>query len=157
MEETYNEVWQVWQKEKQSAKLQQIPKTFYEDAFKYIEAAASSTETEKASKENLERLLNNIYERRKQKLLVYLAYSQAPPQPLPKDEEKLYNKLASVLGGEKLQRKQDQGRFIVLQDVPKMVLPSGKEMGPLEKGKTVEVADEYDRGFLLSNNICRQE
>lgn len=159
-DETYNGVWQVWQKEKQSTKLQQIPKTFYDDTFKFISSNQNTTDTGQTTNENVQRLLNNIYERRKQKILIYLAYNQTPPQPMPKEEERFYSKLASILNEEKLQHGQERGKedtaFIVVQDVPKIVLPSGKEIGPLEKDKLIVVEDEHDRSFLLNNNICRQ-
>lgn len=153
-EDTYNEVWQVWQKEKQSTKLQQVPKSFYSDIFKHIDDLPTESEAGRTSKENLKRLLNNIYERRKQKLLIYLAYNQTPPQPLPPEEERLYSRLGSIVSSERLDRGEDKPKLVALQNVPKIVLPSGREVGPLEKDAAVSVEDEHDRNFLLNNSIC---
>ena len=154
---TFDEIWQVWQKEKQSSKLQQISKTFYEDIFKYIKNTQSNSEIQKTTQENLLRITNNIYERRKQKILIYLAYNQNLPQPLPKSETQLYTRLSEVLKNEKLESSEEESRdLLVLQDIPKVILPSGKEIGPLEKEQTIKVEDEYDENFLINNSICKR-
>lgn len=155
-DETYNEVWQVWQKEKQSARLQQIPKNFYSEVLKYIFSVKGDSDTASSTRENTKRLLNNIYERRKQKLVLYSAYGQPLPQSIPKQEELFYGRLITVIREEKLQHDREENRLVVIQDIPRIVLPSGNEIGPLERDKQVEVNDETDRNFLVNNEICRQ-
>lgn len=153
--ETYDVIWQVWQKEKQSTKLQQIPKTFYADVFSFAAGGPAPTEAEATTKENVRRLADNIYERRKQKMLAYLAYSQQPPQPLPPEEERFYSRLYSIIKDDRLEGGVRQNTLTATQNVPKIVLPSGSEVGPLAKDESVSVEDGTDREFLISNNLCR--
>ncbi len=155
--ETYNVIWQVWQKEKQSTKLQQIPKTFYKDVFEYTEKLTFNTDSGGTVKENIGRLTNNIYERRKQKLLAYLAYNQQPPQPMPPEEEDFYTKLYAIVKGDKLSANHSAKSLIVVQNTPKIVLPSGNEIGPLIKDQVIAVGDAQDKEFLVANNLCTAE
>ncbi len=153
--ETYDTVWLVWQKEKQTTKLQQIPKTFYKDVFDYLDKTNKPTDTESTTKENTKRLLNNIYERRKQKILAYLAYNQQPPQPMPPEEERFYTNLYATIKNDRLGDKSVLGALTALHDTPKIILPSGVEVGPLMKDQTVLIDSTQDTEFLLSNNLCR--
>lgn len=154
---SFDEIWQAWQKEKQSSKLQQIPKNFYDDVFSFIKNNQSSTEIQQTTKENVRKMLANIYERRKQKILIYLAYNQALPQPAPLVELQLYNKLSDIIKKETLEAfVGTTHELLVLQDIPKVVLPSGKEVGPLEKEQTIRIDDESDENFLLNNSICKK-
>ncbi len=102
-------------------------------------------------------MLTNIYERRKQKILIYLAYNQVLPQPAPSVELQLYNKLSDIIKKETLEAFADTAHeLLVLQGIPKVVLPSGKEIGPLEKEQVIHIGDESDENFLLNNSICKK-
>lgn len=152
----FDTVWQVWQKERQSNELQQIPKTFYEDVLKHIHSINTASEIQKTTKENLLRTLNNIYERRKQKILVYVAYSQSIPQ-VPSQELNLYEKISKLVNAEKMNIDGpiESKPLLVIQDIPRIVLPSGKEIGPLEKDQSIALDEGEDKNFLISNNICK--
>ncbi len=155
MEEISETVWVVWQKEKQSSKLQQIPKTFYDDVIEYL-SKTPPTESQKTTQENTQRLLTNIHERRKQKLMAYLAYNQQPPQPLPPKEEALLTSLQSVLEEDKI-FKTNKTQMVVTQEIPKIILPSGNELGPLSKNQIITTQNKKDEEFLISNNLCKLE
>ncbi len=154
--DTFDVVWQVWQKERQSNELQQIPKSFYEDTIKYAATLTGSEEQGRTTKENLLRTLNNIYEKRKQKILIYIAYNQSLP-PVPDSELKIYERISSAVRSEKMQAdgQYKDNALTVIQAVPRIVLPSGKEIGPLDREQTIQVANGEDREFLLTNNICK--
>lgn len=149
-------VWQVWQKERSSNELQQIPKTFYDEVITYAHETAAVSDIQKTTKENLLRILNNIYERRKQKLLVYIAYGQSLPQ-VPITELNLYEKVSKLISSEKINVDGTIGNkaLHVIQDIPRIVLPSGKEIGPLQKDQTIAMEEGEDKSFLLNNNICK--
>ncbi len=157
---TYDILWQAYQKEKRSNELQLIPKTFYEEVLAFIkELHNEETEGSAPQKENAARLLNGIFERRKQKILVYAAYGRQIPGPAPSKETALYDEAVrmlkeSTLNGEAKSAKGAPLR--VSQPIPEILLPSGMKIGPLEKDQVLEVNGKEDRAFLINNNICRE-
>ncbi len=161
---TYELLWQVTQKEKHTNELQALPKTFYADIGDFIKSFENreTSEEEQNIKKNTLRLANELFERRKQKIMIYVAYKRQLPQPTVQREADLYNRLLDVANGEKLE---PAGRFKAsgtqtlrsLQSIPEIILPSGKRVGPLEKGQIVEVAaEEEDIKFLINNTICQE-
>lgn len=157
-EELFDIVWQTWQKEKQSSKLQVLPKSFYEDATKSVQGSQMLPEQQKAARENLQKVLASIYEKRKQKILTYVAYAQPVPSQLPQIELEFYKKVENLFDLEKLHLADNgtEDHLFVIQPIPKIVLPSGREIGPLGKDEAVEIDVEQDRNFLISNSICRK-
>ena len=75
---SYDLLWQLVQKEKQTNELQLLPKTFFSDTIKLLESMDKKdmTEEETNTKKNTTKLIFEIYERRKQKLLIYVAYKK---------------------------------------------------------------------------------
>ena len=158
---SYDLLWQLVQKEKQTNELQLLPKTFYTDATKLLESLDKKdmTEEEAAIKKNTTKLLLEIYERRKQKLLIYVAYKKKLPQPAIQAEQELYDKLVDIVNKEKINLSTPKsGQSLVsLQKIPEIILPSGKRIGPFEKDQIVNVqADDEDVKFLISNAICKE-
>jgi len=158
---SYDLLWQLVQKEKQTNELQILPKTFYTDATKLLESLDKKdmTEEEAAIKKNTTKLLLEIYERRKQKLLIYVAYKKKLPQPAIQAEQELYDKLVDIVNKEKINLSTPKsGQSLVsLQKIPEIILPSGKRIGPFEKDQIVNVqADDEDVKFLISNAICKE-
>ncbi len=105
--------------------------------------------------------MSEIYERRKQKILIYVAYKKQLPQPAIQAEQQFYNTLIETTNNNKLdmQRPKEGGKQTLqtLQALPEIILPSGKKIGPLEKDQTVVIdADEEDIKFLVSNTICKK-
>jgi DNA replication initiation complex subunit (GINS family) len=158
---SYDLLWQMVQKEKQTNELQLLPKTFYADSINLLKSMDKKdmTEEENNIKKNTAKLLLEIYERRKQKLLIYVAYKKHLPQPAIQIEQDLYDKLADIVGKEKINlNTRGSGQSLVsLQKIPEIILPSGKKAGPFEKDQVIETpADEEDTKFLISNSICRE-
>jgi DNA replication initiation complex subunit (GINS family) len=157
---TYDTLWQLTQKEKQSNELQQLPKTFYDDINIFIKSLEDGEEEQINVKKNTIKLINELFERRKQKILIYVAYKKQIPQPAIQKEQSLYTELHNVLDktnfdfGEAKPNKQE---FRSLQTIPEIILPSGKKVGPFEKDQIVELnADEEDIKFLLTNTLCKR-
>lgn len=158
---SYDLLWQLVQKEKQTNELQLLPKTFYTDAIKLLESLdkGDMTEDETNIKKNTTKLILEIYERRKQKLLIYVAYKKHLPQPSIQVEQELYDKLADIVNKEKINLSTPKAGqpLISLQKIPEIILPSGKKIGPFEKDQIINVqADDEDVRFLLSNSICKE-
>ncbi len=158
---TYDLLWQLVQKEKQTNELQLLPKTFYTDGIKLLESLdrKDMTEDETNIKKNTTKLLLEIYEKRKQKLLIYVAYKKHLPQPAIQSEQELYEKLIDLVSKEKINLSTSKsGQSLVsLQKIPEIILPSGKRIGPFEKDQVIDIkTDEEDTKFLISNSICKE-
>lgn len=158
---TYELLWQITQKEKQTNELQLLPKTFYNDINEFVGTfdGKELTEEDASTKKNTLRLLNELYERRKQKILIYVAYKKQMPQPAAQPEIDFYNNIAEVANRNKLHAESHSkgGTSLKsLQAIPEIILPSGKKVGPFEKGQIIELnGDGEDIKFLISNSICQ--
>ena len=155
-ENFYDFLWQVWQKEKVSNELQEVPKEFYEDAVEFIAGIKKDDEQNKTTKNNTIKILYNIFELRKKKVLLYIAYKKTLPQSIPKLDMSLYNQIFETYNKTELNLSSERNNFIILQQIPKIILPSGAQIGPLNKDDTVNIKDEDDKKFLLNNNICKK-
>ena len=161
----YELLWQITQKEKQTNELQLLPKTFYTDIDDFLGTFEGKelTEEDANTKKNTLRLINELYERRKQKILIYVAYKKQMPQPAAQVELDFYNNIADLATGNRLQIKMQNDRnqriraLRSLQAIPEIILPSGKKLGPLEKGQLIDTNEsEEDTKFLINNAICQQ-
>jgi DNA replication initiation complex subunit (GINS family) len=158
MEETlsYDYLWQAYQKEKQTNQLLLVSKTFYDDVNAFL---ANKTGMDPSLKENTAKLLNSFFERRKQKILIYVAYNKPLPQPVSGNEFEFYNKILQIVKSERIETYNKTGERMVLRsakDLPEIILPSGKKFGPVKKDQIIESIDEQDKVYLLENSICEQ-
>ena len=155
---SYDMLWQACQAEKRSNELQLLHKGFYEDMTIMINGLQDATADSISLKENATKLLSGLFERRKQKIMIYVAYGRQLPTPAPQREEKLYEDAVALLNGSTLavQGKAATGALRAIQPIPEIILPSGRKIGPLEKDQMMEIKDREDRAFLVNNNICRE-
>ncbi|MEM4097378.1 MAG: hypothetical protein QXS81_01650, partial [Candidatus Micrarchaeaceae archaeon] len=49
-----------------------------------------------------------------------------------------------------------QPKLVAIQETPKIILPSGSEFGPVEKGQIIVLTEAEDISFLKNNNICQE-
>ena len=155
----YDNLWQAYQKEKQTNQLLLLSKTFYEDISTLINTTNPTEDIEPSVKENAARVLNEFFEKRKQKILLYVAYNKPLPQPISANELEFYNKILQILKAERIdtQRpKTPKNVLISIKEIPEILLPSGNKFGPLKKDQTVEAENEQDKIYLLENSICEQ-
>ena len=68
----------------------------------------------------------------------------------------LYNQIFETYNKTELNLSAERNNFIILQQIPKIILPSGAQIGPLNKDDTVNIKDEDDKKFLLNNSICKK-
>lgn len=155
---SYDYLWQAYQKEKQTNQLLLIPKTFYEDTIRFINASHDDKITGVSTKENATMLVNNFFEKRKQKILIYVAYGKSLPQPISNNELEFYNRLLQIVKEEKLDlAKSTKAGTLTLKsikDIPEIMLPSGNKIGPLKKDQIIELESEQDKSYLIENTIC---
>jgi DNA replication initiation complex subunit (GINS family) len=156
---TYDYLWQAYQKEKQTNQLLLIPKTFYEDTIGFINTIKGDKNHDQVTVENTIRMVNDFFEKRKQKILIYVAYNKQLPQPISNNETEFYNKILQAVKSEKLDFVSTKNSSYVLKsmkDIPEIILPSGSKVGPLQKDQVIETANEQDRNYLVDNTICEQ-
>ncbi|MCL5102026.1 MAG: hypothetical protein M1544_01570 [Candidatus Marsarchaeota archaeon] len=161
---SYEFLWEILQKERSSNALQFIPKNFYVDVLDFIESAKNKQpgELEAAAVSNMSRLINEIFEKRKQKIVLYVAYKKPLPMPAVEMELSFYNKLMdtynnTLIAGQKQQAAESGKLRVVIEKLPEVFLPSGAKIGPLEKGQIIEIKDKTDTAFLIDNSLCVYE
>ena len=130
---TYNFLWEVLQKERSSNALQLLPKNFYSDVREFIENAKNETaKNEEAEIQiaNIERLVSEIFDKRKQKVVLYVAYKKPLPNPITDIETDLYDKMLELYINTKItgskETKTHQNRLrVIIEKLPEVFLPSG--------------------------------
>jgi len=160
---SYNFLWELLQKERSTNTLQLIPKNFYDDVYNFIKEnkAAQKQETQIATAENMVRIADEIFEKRKQKIILYVAYKKQLPSPTVDIEVDFYNKLKELYTNTKPinqpSQKPQEKLTVIIEKLPEVFLPSGIKIGPLQKGQAIEVKDKTDREFLIDNSLCVYE
>ena len=158
---TYDYLWETYQKEKQTNQLLPISRTFYADALFYINNLNGKSEADSATKANSVNILNSIFDKRRQKILIYIAYGKQLPQPISNMEQELCNKVQDILKVNKLDgtniKLTDKVSLRSLKDMQEVILPSGNKAGPFKKDQVMELGNqESDIAFLLGNGICER-
>lgn len=151
---SYDYIWNLFQKEKQTNQLLQLNKTFYSDITDFLQKA-TLTEPQKT---NLEKILIGLFEKRKQKIFLYLAYNKPLPTQLDNSEMDFYNDLLALTGKFKIdpnQKIKSNKMLRSLTDIPEIILPSGRKLGPLKKNEILDIQDSTaDMTYLINNAIC---
>lgn len=152
----YDFLWQAHQKEKNTTELQQLPQNFYSEMNKIIRGIESEgLGNNPKTRENALKLLNEIIERRKQKILIYVAYKKQPPQSNIVEELDFYNSVINVTKVHAfLSNSSASKKFKAVGELPEIVLPSGSKVGPLSKDQIIELNNREDIDYVTSNGVC---
>lgn len=156
-EEVYNVLWQAFQNEKKTNELQHLPKNFYTDVIGFINNYNPNQIIGNTPniKENAIRLVTGLYDKRKQKIMLYVAYGKQISQNQIKEEMEFYNNLVSLNKSSKINfTKNNDHSLKVLNDIPEIILPSNSKIGPLSKNQIISIRDADDKEFLITNSIC---
>ncbi len=151
---SYDYIWNLYQKEKQTNQLLQLSKTFYSDIIEYL----GRTQLQEQQKANMEKILVNLFEKRKQKIFLYLAYNKPLPPQLDNSEQDFYNHLLEEMAKHRIDptKKIKSNKLLrSLTDIPEIILPSGRKLGPLKKDEILDMQDSAaDVTYLITNAIC---
>jgi DNA replication initiation complex subunit (GINS family) len=166
---SYDYLWQIYQKEKQTNQLLLIPRTFYSDSLEFVNTLKTTKDVNLLLVDNTIKVLSDLFEKRKQKIIIYAAYEKQLPQSVANVETDFYNKILLLSKSEKLEistkperleaTKQSKANIYTLKsikDIPEIVLPSGNKIGPLTKNQVIDTENEQDKSYLLENTICEQ-
>jgi hypothetical protein len=151
---SYDYIWNILQKEKQTNQLMQLNRTFYSDILDYLE----KTSLNEQQKANMEKILFGLFEKRKQKIFLYLAYGKPLPTQIDDTENVFYTHLIEEVSKYKIDRdsKMKSNKILrSLTDIPEIILPSGRKLGPLKKNEILDIKDSpADMTYLINNAIC---
>ena len=140
------------QAERKTGELLPLPADFYEQIDKEIESLKKKSSMDnKQYLENFIKLVNQLKERRIQKVLIYLAYNKQLPQPIPRSEENLFKRIKAIINEE---TKSVQAKRIKINlDIPEIITPEGNKIGPFSKDQIIEIDDNKEIEYILRNKI----
>ena len=135
--------------EKKTGELLQLPKDFYRIADAELKnETGASTPTEV---QNHKSTLSTLKQKRKQKILIYLAYGKAMPDPIPDEEKSMYERILSFLNNGEKQQKPAMIRIVI--KIPEVITTTGSTIGPYQEGETVLITNPSDAEFIINNKI----
>jgi DNA replication initiation complex subunit (GINS family) len=136
-----------------TGELQPLQKDFYSLVSVLITGLERETGNSEKTKqaENTKKMIAILRERRKQKLLVYLAYDRPLPQQMPEEEEVLYNEINQLLTKEIPNSK--LSRLKITAEIPEVITAEGRKIGPYKLGEVIEVSNSGDAEFIVKNKI----
>jgi hypothetical protein len=139
--------------EKNRGELMPLQKEFYTSAAEFVQKLESESAGQQNQKqaENTRRLIESLKEKRRQKLLIYLAYEKPLPQQVPEEEEALYNEIRKILNKDRDVSK--VATVKILTDVPEVITSEGRKVGPYKQGDVIEVPNSSDVEFMVKNKI----
>lgn len=168
MEElTYEELRRIQARERASPVLQSLPAGFYKNARKLIETKSNSLKnnfslTDAKEYESILKVVEDIYERRKQKIVLKAIKSGVDESALAEEEKEFFSKLRKIIEEEEERFKKIIGgaaekesikRIKILKHLPKFVGTDLKVYGPYEEGVDVELP-EKEAQLLVKRGIA---
>ena len=150
---SYDFIWRFYQREKQTNQLLPTGKNFYDEILEFNNSP--NTEQQRA---NVEKITAELFEKRKQKITLYVAYGRSPP-PMSNVETEFYTKMVELSNMHALsivaQSSKKSKLMRSLKDIPEIVLPSGNKIGPIRKDEIIDGSiSETDAEYLIRNTIC---
>ena len=159
---TFEFIRKIHREEQREAKLTRIPEDFYEKARLYLEEKRKLAEKQKdkgASFEvrNVERLIEDIYNRRETKMIhlaLITARTGIPPQNLLEVEKEFFESLVDMLRKQRervlnilfkktkvteKEKKEGMVKVTFTEDIPEFIGADLKTYGPFKKGETAEI------------------
>ncbi|MGC8567846.1 MAG: hypothetical protein ACP5LP_01195 [Candidatus Micrarchaeia archaeon] len=174
--EEFDKLWNIYQKEKKTNELLELNPLFYSKYSDIINEPVQNLQDSKLA--NTKKLIIELFEIRKQKILVYLAYKKTLPNLIPNEEKNFYSSMlimtkasiVDLVNGKSTGTNEnvssvdsatkDTKKYIsilkIIIEIPEIQLPSGNKLGPLSKNDTVIVESEEDVSYLLNNKICEK-
>jgi hypothetical protein len=143
----------VLQQEKATGELQQLQHDFYVQVNSFLNSLASNRDSEDQARqaENTKRMAASLAEKRRQKILLYIAYNKPLPAIVPAEDEKLYNDIRGLMASGNSNAK--ISKLKINSDVPEVLTAQGRRIGPFRQGEIVEVSDGSDIEFMIKNKI----
>ncbi len=136
--------------EKKSGELHTLPRDFYSSIEKELQNNAF-TQTEQ---QNTRTTLDALKQKRRQKLLIYLAYDKTLPTPVPEEENRVYKEVLALLGAGTPTLKTAKIKIAI--KIPEVITTTGNTIGPYQEGEIITVNDPSDAEFIINNKIGKK-
>lgn len=169
---TFEYIRKVQREEQYETKLSKIPEDFYEKVRNYIEQKKKLIQKKRDKEgemeiENIQKLLEEVYNRRETKILnqaLISARTGIPPQNLIKNEEKLFNQILDILkfsrektlktSPKKIKEKEESGlkRVRFIKEIPEFVGVDLQKYGPYNEGEEAEIPKENAELMVNTGN-----
>ena len=143
-----NSLYNLLKSEQKSGEVISLQKDFYLKIEEKLKAYGSTNGDEY---KNIQKVVNSLKERRKQKILVYIAYNKELPRPLPLEEEDLYIQIKNILNKSNSEPKPSKVK--IAKTIPQIVAPSGSKLGPYEQNEIIYIYDRADAKFIVENKL----
>lgn len=168
---TFELIRKIQREEQRSPKLTKIPENFFAAVYAYVQQKKQLTlrDDRKVYLEvkNIERLIEDIFNRRERKILnaaIISARTNIPPENLTREEKVFFDELVASIKkrrDEKLQsvfqpEKVEQASLIVFrEDVPEFVGSDMKTYGPFKKGDIAKLPEDNMK-VLLDQGLAEE-
>ncbi len=166
---TFELIRKIQMEEQKVSTLTRLPTNFFNAVSNYLEQKKKITSDDRKSTlelKNIERLIEDIFNRRERKILnaaIITARSGLPPENLGEEERPFYNSIVSLVKnrrGNLLKnllsgKTETQPMVIFKEDIPEFLGIDEKTYGPFKKGDTAALPPENMR-ILLERGIVEE-
>lgn len=170
---TFEYIRKVQREEQYDQKLSNIPDDFYKKSKDYLERKRKLLKKKPgkmASIEisNIERLLEDIYNRRESKIIrqaIISARTEIPPENLISDEEKIFKDILKILKTHrgkslslllgKTKEKSDLAQVKFKENVPEFLGHDEKKYGPYKKDETAKLPRK-NADLMVKNKLAEK-
>ncbi|MCL4365573.1 MAG: DNA replication complex GINS family protein [Candidatus Marsarchaeota archaeon] len=144
---TINYLNNILKNENKTGEIVSLPRNFY----KNIEEKEKTLTKDSDELKNMIKLFDLIKEKRRQKILIYLAYNKEIPRPLPSEEEDLYTQIRIILNKNQGEPKPQKIKF--WKSIPEIITSTGNKIGPYEQAEIVLLYNLSDIKFIIDNKL----
>jgi len=168
---TFELIRKIQREEQRLPKLTKLPENFYKNVSLYLQQKkkiAESKEDRKVALEtkNIERLIEDIFNRRERKVLnqaLITARTKIPPEDLTDEEREFFEALTnsikerrkSVLNKILSEKKEEVDLIVFKEDAPEFVGSDLKSYGPFKKGDIAKLPEENVK-VLIERAIAKK-
>lgn len=164
---TFELIRKIQLEEQKVSTLTRLPTNFFHAVSNYLEQKkkiiASDDRKNTLEIKNIERLIEDIFNRRERKILnavIIAARSGLPPENLGEEEKPFYSSILSVIKSRRNESlravmskgEETQPAIIFKEDVPEFLGIDEKTYGPFSKGDTATLPDENMK-ILLERGV----
>jgi len=156
---TFELIRKIQREEQRLPKLTELPNSFYKNVNSYLQRKKKLAESKTDRKvtlevKNVERLIEDVFNRRERKILnqsLISARTKIPPENLTKEEKEFFDKLVNFIKERRkatlnqimTEEKEELVSLIVFkEDVPQFVGSDLKAYGPFKKGDIAKLPEE---------------
>jgi DNA replication initiation complex subunit (GINS family) len=168
---TFELIRSIQREEQRSPKLTKLPEEFFLNVDGYLQQKRRVAETKEDRKgelesKNIERLIEDIFNRRERKILnqaLIAARTNIPPENLTEEEKVFFDDIIITIKARRLsidkmlgnEKREEVNMVVFKEDVPEFVASDMKTYGPFKKGDIAKLPDENIK-VLMERGIVEE-